>query len=94
MNLTRRQADLLTLLTERQSAGKLCPTFEEMREHMGYNTKSRIHQLVEALERRGYVFRTPRSARSIVVIGNTNMTAEYSRGWKAGYEQATREWRS
>lgn len=61
MGLTRRQRELLTYLRTREIA----PSFSEMQGVLGLSSKSGVHRLIEALEERGYITRSPNRARSI-----------------------------
>lgn len=44
------------------------PTYDEMRDNLGYHSKSSVHRQVLCLEERGYVRRLPQRNRSITVI--------------------------
>jgi len=67
--LTKKQKTLLDYIHgETQANEGVCPSFDEMREHMGLKSKSGIHRLVKALETRGFIRRIPNCARAIEVI--------------------------
>lgn len=80
--MTNRQSQLLAFLRERALEGDECPTFQEMIDHLGYATKSksRISELLAALEADGMIQRRKNRARSIDVIG----IGEYERGFRDG----------
>ncbi len=67
--LTQKQKTLLDYIhTETVKNEGVCPSFDEMREHMGLKSKSGIHRLVKSLEVRGFIRRLPNCARAIEVI--------------------------
>ncbi len=67
--LTKKQKTLLVYIHQetRRKEG-VCPSFDEMREHMGLKSKSGIHRLIKSLETRGFIRRIPNHARAIEVI--------------------------
>lgn len=67
--LTQQMAKLLAYIDgyQRRTDG-VCPSFDEMREAMGLQSKSGVHRMVEALEERGYVRRLKHRHRAIEVI--------------------------
>lgn len=67
--LTAKQKKLLEFIhAETLKSEGICPSYEEMRAHMGIKSKSGIHTLIGALEARGFVSRIPNCARSIEVL--------------------------
>lgn len=62
--LTTQQAELLSFLRYRQSAGST-PSLDEMKTALGLASKSSIHRLLVALEERGYIHRDYHRARSL-----------------------------
>ena len=67
--LTERQAELLSMLRYRE-AGGITPSFEEMRQHIGFVSKSNVHRIIDALVERGYVTRLYGKARSIRCVSS------------------------
>lgn len=65
--LTKKQKDLLLFIHERMKTGDIAPSFDEMREALGLQSKSGIHRLVTALVERGYLERLPHRARALEV---------------------------
>lgn len=65
--LTKKQKDLLLFIHERMRGGDIAPSFDEMREALGQQSKSGIHRLVTALVERGYLERLPHRARALEV---------------------------
>ncbi len=64
--LTTQQKALLNFIVcFSEASGGVMPSFEEMAEHMGLASKSGVHRLVTALERRGHIARDGRRARAI-----------------------------
>lgn len=82
--MTPRQSELLAYLRERALAGDVSPSFEEMRAHLGVASKSRVHDLILALEQRGHITRDYNRNRSITVVG----IDEYARGYRDGLAAA------
>ncbi len=68
--LTQKQKDLLVYIHEETVRNEgVCPSFDEMRKHMGLKSKSGIHRLVKALETRAFIRRIPPNcARAIEVL--------------------------
>mgnify|MGYP000451078322 CR=1 FL=1 len=67
--LTKKQKLLLDYIHQETVKNEgVCPSFDEMREHMGLKSKSGIHRLIKALEVRGFIRRIPNCARAIEVI--------------------------
>jgi len=62
--LTVRQADLLSFIRERAAKGET-PSYQQMADAIGLESKSGIYRLVMALEERGYVERIPNRARAV-----------------------------
>lgn len=67
--LTRKQEQLLAYL-EKQDR---CPSFDEMRAAMGLRSKSGVHRLVSALEKRGFIRRQTNRARAIELVENPTL---------------------
>lgn len=44
------------------------PSFDDLREHLGLSSKSRVHRLLTALEQRGYIRRRPRQSRAFEIL--------------------------
>lgn len=62
MPLTERQEQLWRYI----KSCKRSPSYDEMCNALGLDSKSAIHRLIEALTERGYVRRIPNRARSVV----------------------------
>lgn len=69
IGLTSQQKRLLDFLRGRIASSGICPSYEEMAEHLGLASKSGINRLIVALERRKMLRRVPGSYRSIEVLG-------------------------
>jgi len=69
--LTQKQLDLARFIAERIKRTGVSPSYDEMKAALGLESKSGIHRLVDALEKRGMIRRRPNMARSI------NMTDAY-----------------
>lgn len=66
--LTKQQSDLLFFIFDQTMEQYVCPSYDEMKEHLGLHSKSGVHRLLTALEERGFVRRIPDRARCIEVI--------------------------
>ncbi|RXF74689.1 transcriptional repressor LexA [Hansschlegelia zhihuaiae] len=66
--LTRKQYDLLRFIHERLKETGVPPSFEEMKDALGLQSKSGIHRLIMALEERGFIRRLPNRARALEVV--------------------------
>ena len=65
--LTVVQKQLLQFIYD-ESKRDVCPSYDEMKEHMRVNSKSGVHRLILALEERGFIRRLKNRARSIRVL--------------------------
>jgi SOS-response transcriptional repressor LexA len=63
--MTKRESECLRLIREFWTTWGFGPTTDELREGLGLASKSNIHRLVTALERDGWIERTPYAARSM-----------------------------
>ena len=66
--LTRKQYELLLFIDERIRETGIAPSFEEMKEALGLQSKSGIHRLITALVERGYIRRLKNRARALEVM--------------------------
>lgn len=65
--LTAQQDKLLRFIEASLAEGRVAPSFEAMKDHVGVASKSGVHRLVSALEERGYITRVPHRARAIAL---------------------------
>lgn len=66
--MTRQQARLYGFICRTITREGCSPSFDEMRDHMGFQSKSNVHRLVAALEEQGLIRRFRHRARGIEVI--------------------------
>jgi repressor LexA len=66
--LTKRQQQLLLFIHERTVQTGVSPSFDEMKDGLGLQSKSGIHRLITTLEERGFIRRLPNRARALEVI--------------------------
>lgn len=66
--ITSRQRDLLEFLQRYIEQDGLAPTFDEMRLALNIRSKSHVHQLLNALEERGFIRRLANRARAIEIL--------------------------
>lgn len=69
MSLTFAQAELLAFIERFQADNHgVSPSFEEMKQAVGLQSKSGVHRLNEALEERGRIVRRHNRARAIEIL--------------------------
>lgn len=68
--LTQIQSRLLHFVRTRLAAGNVPPSFEEMKTHLEFKSKSSVYRVVEQLEQRGCLRRQPGRARTLWVVGD------------------------
>ncbi|MBQ8250918.1 MAG: transcriptional repressor LexA [Alphaproteobacteria bacterium] len=66
--LTEKQHRLLIYINEAIKEHGVCPSFEEMKNHLNLHSKSGIHRIISALEQRKFIRRSPNKARAIEVL--------------------------
>lgn len=66
--LTKKQSELLAFLHERLTRSNVSPSYDEMCKELGIKSKSGVHQVICALEERGFIRRIPRRARALEVL--------------------------
>jgi SOS-response transcriptional repressor LexA len=74
VGLTTKQAELLSYIRTRQSAGET-PSYEEMVDALDLRTKSAVSRLIASLEYRGYITRHAGMARSIIALEHADVPA-------------------
>lgn len=65
--LTRRQDEVLRYIAQYRAANGYSPTHDEVAAHVGI-TQSRAHTIAMALIRKGYLRRTTKATRNLIVI--------------------------
>ena len=65
--LTPKQAKFLKFLANFIEQNGYSPSYEEMKQVLNYQSKSRIHAFVHSLRKRGYVRLIPYMKRSIII---------------------------
>lgn len=66
--LTAKQDELLALLRAKEAAGERTPSYQELTDLLGLNSKSGVFRLLDALEERGFIARISNRARSITLV--------------------------
>lgn len=66
--MTPKQNQLFDYLSFEIELTGICPSFEEMMNAMGLHSKSGVHRLTRALEKKGFIGSIPNMARSIFII--------------------------
>jgi SOS-response transcriptional repressor LexA len=79
VGLTRDQADCARVIAELTALnGGASPSYREIMEEMGINSKSRISELVGDLEHRGWLVRNRSESRSLRMLAVPAPAAEYA----------------
>ena len=63
--MTEKQMLTLRFLHAQITSNGVCPSFDEIREHLGLASKSGVSRIMDALEERGYTTRLTDRARSV-----------------------------
>ncbi len=66
--LTRKQYELLVYIDGYLKDNGVSPSFDEMKDALGLQSKSGIHRLITGLEERGFIRRLPHRARALEVL--------------------------
>ena len=66
--LTQKQHDLLVFLDKTFKETGVCPSFDEMKDHLGLKSKSGVHRLLSELEDRKFIKRLRNKARALEVL--------------------------
>lgn len=66
--LTQKQHDLLIFLDSTFKETGVCPSFDEMKDHLGLKSKSGVHRLLSELENRKFIKRLHNKARALEVL--------------------------
>lgn len=73
-DLTPRQRETLQWVKDFIRKNRMPPTVREIGDSFGIKSSS-VFDVLKALERKGYIKREPRKARSIVVLGRNKQSA-------------------
>jgi len=63
--MTEKQLRLLKFITKQLTTTGICPSYEEMKNHLGLKNKSGVHRIISALQERGYVTKLANRARAV-----------------------------
>jgi repressor LexA len=66
--LNKQHTEILIFIQAYQHEHGFSPTVEEIKEHVGFSSKSMTTYYLNRLEKEGYLHRQPRIARSIVLV--------------------------
>ncbi len=66
--MTRKQAELLKFIADRQAHDGITPSFAEMAVAVSVGSKGSIHRLLTSLEARGFIRRMANRARDIEIL--------------------------
>lgn len=65
--LTKRQLECYNTIKDYKDRNGIAPSYEEISDMMGLNSKSRVYKLITALEERGAIHRFPNRARGLIL---------------------------
>ncbi|MGM4891237.1 hypothetical protein [Tardiphaga sp. 839_C3_N1_4] len=68
IGLTAVQKNAVTFMVQHNQAAGVYPSFQELADHLGLKSKSRVAEIMDGLEERGAVRRIRRRARAYEVI--------------------------
>ena len=88
--LTTKQKELLVFINARLQETGVPPSFDEMKEALGLQSKSGVHRLIIALEERGFIRRLPHRARAIEVIKLPDAMTDQARPAPVGVQPERR----
>jgi len=66
--LIKRHKDLLDFIRAQLETHGIAPSYDEMRDFLGYASKAPIHRLLSEIEASGLIRRRPRQARAIELL--------------------------
>lgn len=69
IGLTRKQTECFDFMTQRKQETGIMPTLQEISDHLGYSSKSRVYGLLESMQERGVIRRLPGKARAVEIVG-------------------------
>lgn len=85
--LTPNQSRCLAAIERHLADHGFAPSYEELAAALDLRSKSSIHRLITALERRGFIRRMPQCARAIETIRPQAIPgSDYERGFRDGAE--------
>ncbi len=76
--LTQRQSDLLRFIHKHSAEKGIAPTFSEMCDGVGINSKAYIYRLLEGLEERGFIRRLQNRNRAIEILRLPEQSSDIS----------------
>ena len=71
--LTTKQSELLEFIRSFADRKGHAPSYEQMRQAVGLQSRSGIHRLILGLDERGVIRRLPNRARAIEVVDQSNL---------------------
>lgn len=78
LGLTKSQKELLDFIRAYAAKNGYAPSYDEMKDALGLNSKSGIHRMVHALAERGHIALSANRARSIEIISGDDLGAGLS----------------
>ena len=67
-NLTPKQAAVLRVIIGRMDRDGVCPSYQEISDELGLNSKGRVWQIISGLVERGYLGRATARSRALTVL--------------------------
>lgn len=78
MTMTTRMRELLAIIRDHVAEHGVAPSYDEMVEAMGLNSKSGVYRLILSLEERGHIERSFARARCIRIINPEFQPAQHA----------------
>ena len=72
--MTPKQKQCLDFIAAYQRTHQISPTFDEIKEHVKFKSKSGVSRIIDILERDGFISREPHGVRSISVLDDPWVT--------------------
>ena len=85
MKLTPRQSEILRYIRETLDVKSMAPTVQEIQREFGFNSPNAAQSHLNALQKKGYIERSPNQARSIRLVNPSPLTGTYWRRAESGY---------
>ena len=75
VELTRRQAEVLTFIKAYKRLHGKGPTYREIADRIGVSSISNVHRLIYGLVKRGAIFKTPGRYRDYHIVSEVSNAA-------------------
>ncbi len=76
-HLSQRQQRALDFIREYIAEHGFAPSYDEIRQHIGVASLNAVRDLLDGLERKGYIRRLAGRSRALVLLGETNNSSPF-----------------